>query len=168
MKYTVPDGFPYYIELLGDADYRDLLYSNASIEKFQRLSKEESEYRFQNDKWSVKQIVGHMTDHERIMTYRLLTFSRRDNTLLPGYDQELFVNNSRFHELDFSDILLDFINVRNATRSFYKTLSNEQLQLKGKAWKFEMTIEDFLKATLGHELHHIMVLQEKYNLKFHS
>ncbi len=168
MKYTVSDGFPYYIELLGDADYRDLLYSNASIEKLQKLTKEESEYRFQNDKWSVKQIVGHMNDHERIMTYRLLTFSRRDNTLLPGYDQELFVNNSRFHELDFSDILLDFINVRNATRSFYKTLSNEQLQLKGKAWKFEMTVEEFLKATLGHELHHLKVLQEKYNLKFHS
>jgi hypothetical protein len=60
--------------------------------------------------------------------------------------------------------LEDFKSVRNATRSFYKTLSKEQLQLKGKAWKFEMTIEDFLKATLGHELHHITVLREKYHL----
>ncbi len=164
MNFTVSDGFPYYIELLGDADYRDLLYSNANFEKLQKLSKEESEYRFLPDKWCAKQIVGHMTDHERIMIYRILCFSRRDATLLPGYDQELYVNNSRFNELDFSDILEDFKSVRNATRSFYKTLSKEQLQLKGKAWKFEMTIEDFLKATLGHELHHITVLREKYHL----
>jgi uncharacterized damage-inducible protein DinB len=164
MNLTVSDGFPYYIALLEGEDYKDLLYSNSNFEKLKKLSKEDSEYRFLPDKWSVKQIVGHMTDHERIMTYRLLTFSRRDNTLLPGYDQELFVKNSRFNELDFSDILLDFMNVRNATRSFFNTLSKEQLQLKGKAWKFEMTVEEFLKATLGHEIHHMNVLKEKYNL----
>ncbi len=164
MSFTVSDGFPYYIELLGTADYKDLLYSNANFEKLQKLSKEESEYRFLPDKWSAKQIVGHMTDHERIMIYRILCFSRKDTTLLPGYDQEMYVNNSRFNEIDFFDILEDFKSVRHATRSFFKTLSNEQLQLKGKAWKFEMTIEDFLKATLGHELHHMHVLKEKYNL----
>lgn len=164
MNLTVSDGFPYYIELLGRAAYKDLLYSNVNLEKLQNLNKDQVEYRFQSDKWSVKQVVGHMTDHERVMTYRLLTFSRRDSTLLPGYDQELFINNSRFNELDFPDILEDFKNVRNATRSFYNTLSSEQLQLKGKAWKFEMTVEDFLKATLGHELHHINVLKEKYKV----
>lgn len=162
MKYSVQDGFPYYIELLGNSDYKQLFTSTENLQVLESISEEKSTHRYAPGKWSIKQVVGHMTDHERIMSYRALRFSRKDNTLLPGYDQDLFVNNSRFDELGYQHLLTEFKNVRNATRSFIDGLSADQLQLKGVAWKYELTVEEFLKATIGHELHHMEILRKNY------
>lgn len=162
MKYTVQDGFPYYIELLGKADYKQQFSSQENFALLETLDEAKGNYRYATDKWSIKQIVGHITDHERIMTYRALRFSRKDTTQLPGYDQNLFVDNSRFDELSFRQIITDFKNVRSATNSFIDSLSELQLNLKGFAWKYELTVEEFLKATIGHEIHHIDIITNRY------
>jgi uncharacterized damage-inducible protein DinB len=162
MKYTVDDGFPYYIELVENADYRRLFSSPENFELLESLSEEKANYRYAPGKWSIKQIIGHITDHERIMIYRALRFSRNDTTKLPGYDQDLFVDNSRFDELTLQQLLADFKNVRRATNSFIDTLSGMQLKLKGVAWKYELTVEEFLKATVGHEIHHIDIIKDRY------
>ena len=162
MKYSINDGFPYYIELLGNSDYRQLFLAKDAIHLLGPLTEEKASFRYAPDKWSLKQIIGHITDHERIMTYRALRFSRKDKTLLPGYDQELFVDNSRFDELQVSQLINDFDNVRNATISFMNSLSAEQLSLTGTAWKYELTVEEFLKATIGHEVHHMEIIKQKY------
>jgi uncharacterized damage-inducible protein DinB len=162
MNYTLQDGFPYYIELLGSKDYRLFFSSQDNFVLLNGISEEQASYRYAADKWSIKQIVGHITDHERIMTYRALRFSRKDTTLLPGYDQNLFVDNSRFDELSFQQLVTDFKNVRTATNSFINSLSDAQLRLKGAAWKYELTVEEFLKATIGHEIHHIDIIKENY------
>jgi uncharacterized damage-inducible protein DinB len=162
MRYTVQDGFPYYIELLENADYRNLISSQENFALLDTISEEQANYRYAPGKWDIKQIVGHITDHERIMVYRALRFSRKDTTLLPGYDQNLFVENSRFDELSLRQLIEDFKNVRCATNSFIDSLSSLQLNLKGTAWKYELTVEEFLKATIGHEIHHINIIKEKY------
>lgn len=162
MKYTVQDGFPYYIELVENEDYRNLFSSQVTIALLETLSEEQANFRYAPDKWSIKQIIGHITDHERIMTYRALRFSRKDTTLLPGYDQNLFVENSRFDELSLRQLIDDFKNVRRATNSFIDSLSQLQLNLKGTAWKYELTVEEFLKATIGHEIHHVTILKDRY------
>ena len=162
MKYTVKDGFPYYVELTEGKDYKQLFTSTAIFDLLYSIGEEKSCYRYAENKWSIKQIAGHITDHERIMTYRALRFSRKDETLLPGYDQNLLVDNSRFDELKFDELINDFKNVRAATNSFINTLSDAQLQLRGVAWIYELTVEDFMKATIGHELHHVAVLKDKY------
>lgn len=162
MKYSISDGFPYYIELLGNKDYNQLFRSNENLSLLQSISEGNAAYRYAPGKWSIKQIIGHITDHERIMTYRALRFSRKDKTALPGYDQDTFVDNSRFDEQPVSQLITDLENVRNATNSFIKSLSKEQLALTGTAWKYELTVEEFLKATIGHELHHIEVIKKRY------
>jgi len=162
MKYTVGDGFPYYIELLGNLNYRQLFSSQQNIALLESINEEQGCYRYAPGKWSIKQIVGHITDHERIMTYRALRFSRKDTTQLPGYDQNLFVDNSRFDELSLQQLITDFKNVRAATNSFIDSLSEKQLNLKGLAWKYELTVEEFLKATIGHEMHHITIIKDRY------
>jgi hypothetical protein len=162
MKYSISDGFPFYIELLGDKDYRQLFASTENLELFKSVTEENAAYRYAPGKWSIKQIIGHVTDHERIMTYRALRFSRKDKTALPGYDQDTFVDNSRFDEQPVSQLITDLENVRNASNSFIRSLSKEQLALTGHAWKYELTVEEFLKATIGHELHHIEVIKQKY------
>ena len=162
MQYTVEDGFPYYIELLGKEDYRKLFSSGENIALLESITEEQAKFRYSPGKWSIKQIVGHITDHERIMTYRALRFSRNDSTQLPGYDQNLFVEHSRFEELSLAQLIMDFKNLRAATNSFIDSLSESQLQLKGFAWKYELTVEEFLKATVGHELHHISIIKDRY------
>lgn len=161
-KYTVSDGFPYYIEQLENADYRQLFVSQDNFALLGTINEEKAKYRYAPDKWSMKQIIGHITDHERIMTYRVLRISRKDPTLLAGYDQELLVANSRFDQLSWMELMADFKNVRTATVSLMNTFSEQQFYLKGFIWKFEMTIEDFLKSTIGHELHHINIIKAKY------
>ncbi|MDX2191334.1 MAG: DinB family protein [Bacteroidota bacterium] len=162
MNYTIDDGFPYYIELVGKEDYKHLFESKTLYDLLQPISESKANYRYASGKWSIKQVLGHVTDHERIMMYRILRFSRKDTTPLPGYDQNVMVDNSRFDEISVADLLTDFNNVRQSSLSFIKMLSNVQMQLTGKAWKYELTVEEFLKATIGHELHHVQVLREKY------
>ena len=166
MKYKVQDGFPYYIELLENADYRQLFSSQENFSLLETISEEQAIHRYAPNKWSIKQIVGHVTDHERIMMYRVLRFSRKDTTQLPGYDQNLFVDNSRFDELSLQQLITDFKNVRNSTNSFIESLSESQLNLLGFAWKYKLTVKEFLKATVGHEIHHIEIIKDKYlNIK---
>lgn len=162
MNLSPSDGFPYYIQLVEQVNFKTLLVSNATFEWLASLSEEKSAYRYQPGKWSIKQIVGHMTDHERIMTYRALRFSRKDPTPLPGYDQEVLVNGARFDELSYRDLLQDFSNVRQATLSFMHALSEQQLTYRGVASGLEVSVLDVLKATVGHEIHHIRILKERY------
>ncbi|OQP44598.1 hypothetical protein A4H97_09525 [Niastella yeongjuensis] len=166
MRYSIIDGFPYYIELLGDRDYIQLFNSKENLNLLKSLTDEQAAYRYAPNKWSIKQIIGHMTDHERIMTYRTLRFSRKDKTPLPGYDQNSFVDNSRFDELTVSQLITDLEYVRNASISFINFLSKPQLALTGTAWKYELPVEAFLKATIGHELHHMNVLKHLYSPAF--
>lgn len=162
MKYSVSDGFPYYIELVGDNDYRQLFQSDKNFSLLKSLTEDQAKHRYAPGKWSIKQIIGHITDHERIMIYRSLRFSRRDKTVLPGYDQEVLVNNSRFDEQTLTELVNDFENVRKASISFIGSLSHAQLSFGGTVWKYELTVEAFLKATIGHELHHVKIIEEKY------
>jgi hypothetical protein len=162
MILKVSDGFPYYISLVGSSNVNEGFHADAIFKLVSPLTEEQMSYRYAPGKWSIKQIIGHMADHERIMMYRALRFSRKDPTPLPGYDQDILVAGSRFDEILGKDLVADFKNVRKATLSFISSLSAEQLQLKGVASKFEITVGDVVKGTLGHELHHIKILQEKY------
>jgi uncharacterized damage-inducible protein DinB len=162
MKLTPASGFPYYIQLVGETDYTSLFLSRKNFDLLESISEQQSAFRYAVGKWSVKQIVGHIADHERIMIYRALRFSRKDNTPLPGYDQNPYVDNSRSDDILFTDLVQDFKNVRSSTISFMNMLSDEQLALKGTASDQQLTVEEILKATIGHEVHHMQVLQERY------
>jgi uncharacterized damage-inducible protein DinB len=162
MLLNVSSGFPYYISLVGSNNVKELFTDQENFNLLDSISQEKAEYRYAPGKWSIKQILGHITDHERIMTYRALRFSRRDETQRSGYDQDFFVENSRFNELDYKFLLQDFKNVRQATISLMNSFSDDQLQLKGFAWKFELTVEEILKATIGHEIHHMSIIKERY------
>lgn len=162
MALTPDAGFPYYIELLGNNSYQYLIQRNDTFELLSGLTPQQAEYRYAAGKWSIKQIVAHMTDHERIMIYRALRFSRKDSTPLSGYDQNVLINNGHFDQISYEAVLRDFNNVRGSTLSFIKTLVPEQMELKGMAWTFELSVEDVLKATVGHELHHMGIIRERY------
>jgi len=162
MKFTPSDGFPYYFDLVKDEKVFSLFSSDSTINILKAINDEKAAHRYEPNKWSVKQVVGHITDHERIKMFRAFQLSRNENVQLWGYDQDLLVKNSRFDDLKIEFLVSDFRNVRAASLSFIQSLSEEQLKRKGSARQYEITLEDFLKSIIGHERHHLEIIKEKY------
>ncbi|MDT0606271.1 DinB family protein [Croceitalea rosinachiae] len=165
MNLTPKDGFPYYFELAKNNSVQFIFKEITTIETLQNISEEKARFRYRPDKWNIKQVVGHITDHERIKMYRAFQLSRNESVELWGYDQESLVKNGRFNELTIKSLLTDFFNVRQSSISFIDTLSEHQLNIKGMARQFEITLEEFLRSIVGHEKHHIKIIQEKYQLE---
>lgn len=162
MKHTPEDGFPYYFDLVADMDCMSLFASVSTFTFLNSIPEEKADYRYAPGKWSIKQILGHITDHERIMLFRAFSMSRNEQVELWGYDQNFLVDNSRFDELTFQELTRDFLNVRKASISFVAALSDSQLNIKGMARQHEVTLENFLKSIIGHEMHHIKIIKERY------
>lgn len=162
IKYTPEDGFPYYLNLVKDTDYRTVFNSISAFTFLNSINEEKATYRYAPGKWDIKQIVGHITDHERIKIYRAFLMSRKQLVELWGYDQNSLVANSRFEDLPFSELVADFANVRKASISFIDSLSENQLEIKGRAKQYEITLRDFLKSIIGHQIHHLNIVREKY------
>jgi hypothetical protein len=162
MALTPSSGFPYYISLTDNLDLKTLFESEENYKKLSLLKEEQSQFRYEPEKWSIKQVLGHVTDHERIMSYRALRISRKDLTPLSGYDQDLFVEHGRFDERSWTELVQDYKNVRHATLSLIKSFSREQFLYQGFVWKYELSVVDILKATIGHERHHVAVIKERY------
>lgn len=165
MKYAPTDGFPYYFDLVKNADCKSLFSSSSTITFLNSISEEKATYRYESNKWSIKQIVGHITDHERIKMFRAFLISRNESVQLWGYDQNSLVKNSRFEALSFKQLMTDSINVRKASVSFIETLSENQLKTKGMAQQYKITLENFLRSIIGHEKHHINIIKERYLLQ---
>jgi len=162
MKYTTEDGFPYYYNLVKNIDCKPLFSSLSTFTFLNSINEEKSTYRYAPNKWNIKQIVGHITDHERIKISRAFLMSRNELVQLWGYNQNFLVDNSRFEELTLQQLRTDFLNVRKASISFVEALSESQLRIKGMAQHYEVTLENFLKSIIGHEMHHINIIKERY------
>ena len=162
MNYTPSDGFPYYFELAKEGSLASIFSEMSTWSLLKELGEEKANFEYAPGKWSIKQLVGHITDHERIKMFRAFQLSRQEEVELWGYDQEFLVNNSRFSDLPLQVLLTDYENVRRASISFIDTLSKSHLQRKGKARQHEITLEEFLRSIIGHEKHHLRVIIEKY------
>jgi uncharacterized damage-inducible protein DinB len=164
MKYQPKDGFPYYFNLAGRSGIEFFFKSKDTFDFLNSINEAKAEYRYSQDKWSIKQVVGHITDHERIKIFRAFLMSRKDTVELWGYDQNLLVKNSRFDELPYHQLIKDFENVRRSTISFIETLSENQLKIKGMARQDEITLKEFLISIIGHQIHHLNIIKNKYDI----
>lgn len=165
MNYSPQDGFPYYFNLVGDEDCHELFSSKSTFSLLNSINEEQAKSRYSPDKWSIKQVLGHITDHERIMILRAFLLSRNQQAELWGYDQNSLVDNSSFEELTFKELIKDFECVRGASISLIKGLSESQLKIKGKARQYDVELQEFLKSIIGHEKHHINILKERYLMR---
>lgn len=162
MEYKPEDGFPYYFDLVKDTNLPTLFSSLSTFTFLRSIGEEKATHRYAAGKWSIKQIVGHITDHERIKMFRAFQLSRNQKIELWGYDQNFLVDNSRFDELTLEQLIEDLLSVRKASISFIDTLSEAQLKRKGKARHYEITLEEFLMSIIGHEKHHINSIKKNY------
>lgn len=129
---------------------------------FNQLPKEKWEYKYQENKWTCKEILGHIIDAERIFVYRALAFSRNDSTVLPGYDENKYVENADFNSISAINLLKEYDLLRKSTINFFETLKPEKLLNTGIANSSLVSVRSLGFAIAGHEIHHVQVIREKY------
>ncbi len=126
------------------------------------MSEEQAGHRYAPGKWSVKQLVGHIVDGERIFAYRALRFARNDKTPLAGFEQDDYVANGGFDRRQMADITREYEQVRRASIELFESLDMEAWQRQGKANDVEVSVRALAWIICGHELHHVGVLKSKY------
>ena len=122
----------------------------------------DGDFRYAPDKWSAKQVLGHVCDTERIFAYRALRIARGDRTPIEGFEQDDYVRNGPFVQLTISEIIDDYIAVRRATLTLLRNLDEPAWTRRGIANKNEVSVRALAYIIAGHELHHRRILEEKY------
>ena len=129
---------------------------------FETKGEEWANKAYAEGKWTPKEVLGHVIDTERIMTFRALCFARGEQSPLPGFEQDEYVANAKYNEVDFQDLLEDFKNQRLALMSMIKTLPEESLTKLGQASGNSITPRALFWIIPGHFEHHFSILKERY------
>lgn len=135
---------------------------NAITEIYGNLTDEQSNYSYADGKWSLKVLLQHMIDAEKIFNYRALRFARNDKTELPGWDEASYGENSNVASTSLSDLIEEFKTIRNVSCLFFKNLDEELLSRTGSANGNELSVETIGKLIVGHTLHHLNIIKERY------
>lgn len=154
--------FGEYIRLVSEGNIIDILLAQEKqmTELLASLSESQGAYRYAEGKWTLKEVVGHIADGERVMTYRLLRFARGDQTPLPGFDQEVFM--PPFGSWTTAQLAEDYRAVRQSTITLLRGLPAEAWSRKGTANNVSITARALAYVIAGHELHHMGVIRNRY------
>ena len=158
---------PYYERYISLIEDDDIL---ATLDRQRRemvlllsgLSEEQGDFRYAPEKWSAKQVLGHVCDTERVFAYRALRISRGDATPMEGFEQDDYVKNGPFARHVIAEVIEDYIAVRRATISLLRSLEEPAWARRGVANKNEVTVRALAYTIAGHEAHHRRILEEKY------
>ena len=154
-----------YIKIVNPSD--DLIEGleneiNSMISMVETLSIEKLEYRYAEGKWTIKEIIQHIIDTERIFSYRALRVSRNDKTPLPGFDENEYVDNTEANNRTIEELLTELKLVRQTTVLLFKSFSDEQLKRLGFASGHSISVRALGFMIIGHQQHHFKVFEERY------
>ena len=163
-KGEYPPYYETYISKLGDQNFSTLIQSQIQELKAFFASKPEgwANKPYAPGKWTPKEVLGHLSDTERIMTFRALCIARGEKKLLPGFDQDPYVVQAQFNAVSLDDLLADFEMQRQAILSMVRTFPEASFQEIGSANGNPMSTRALLWIIPGHFMHHFEVLQQKY------
>jgi len=150
-----------YVNLVPDANVLELMeqLKDSTHQFFTSISDEVAAQPYAPGKWTVKQVIGHMIDTERTFAYRAMVFSR-NNIELPGFDQDIYVNNTDFNSRSVKDLADEFKAVRESNLFLFRAMSKDQLTRKGVASGNPTSVRGMIYMTAGHELHHLNIFKE--------
>lgn len=153
-----------YINKVGDGDIIDILkdQQQSTYNFFKSIAADKASYAYADGKWTIKQVLGHMIDTERIMTYRALRFARNDRNQLAGFDENDYVANAHHNDLELADLAEEFKLLREANLYFFKSLNTQELQRQGIASGHPINVNALIYIIAGHEQHHINIIKERY------
>ncbi len=158
---------PYYSRYISLVPENDILTTLDSQRRQMLLllsgrDEADGDFRYAPDKWTVKELLGHVCDTERIFAYRALRISRGDRTPIEGFEQDDYVRNGPFAKRPLAEVIEDFIAVRRATLTLLRNLDEPAWLRRGIANKNEVTVRAIAYTAAGHELHHRRILEQKY------
>lgn len=170
MKRPLPEEYPPYYEqyiklVRHDNVIKALKDQVLDIQALISEVPEEKEgYAYAEGKWTIKEVIGHIIDTERIMSYRALRFARKDKTPLTGFDENVFVKNARFNKQTLYNLAHEFAIVREANLALWKQFEEEDLNETGNANGKDVSVRATLFMIAGHTTHHMNVIKVKYLL----
>ncbi len=132
------------------------------VQLFAGRSERDGSFRYAPGKWTVKEVLGHITDTERIFTYRALRIARGDQTPLASFEQDDYVKNGGFGERTLASLAEEFALVRAASIALFRSFSEEAWSRRGIASQKEVSVRGLAFITAGHQIHHRLILEERY------
>ena len=156
--------FDKYISLSTSQDIEETLVEshNHLIQVVLPLTEEQMLFKYEENKWSIKDLIQHLIDTERVFAYRAMRFSRNDKTELSGFDENEFAQEAGADSKSKEQLLNEYIAVHKATIMFYNTLPAEAMERKGKAGGNEFSLIQIAHIIAGHIQHHLSVIEERY------
>ncbi|NNE07358.1 MAG: DinB family protein [Gemmatimonadetes bacterium] len=136
--------------------------STASL--FEGVTGSEADHRYEPGKWTVREVLGHMIDVERVFGMRCLTFARGDRTPLPGFEQDDYVANGAFGTRSIGSLLEERDGLRRSHLALFRSFSDEAWLRTGTANEAPFTARAIPYILAGHEIHHVQVLRDRYGL----
>jgi len=158
---------PYYQKYIDRVPDGDIVVTLASqventLSFLRTVSEENAGRAYAEGKWTIKQVLGHLIDTERIFTYRALCVGRNDKTWLPGFEQDDYVANANFNARTLESFIEELVSVRRATVNLFKHFTDEEWRRRGIANQKEISARAIAYMAAGHELHHLEILKTRY------
>ncbi len=156
--------FAGYVARVPDGNVIDTLASQIveTSALLRELPDSRGDHRYASDKWSIREVIGHMSDTERVFTYRALSFSRGDTAPLPGFDQDDYVRQGPFSRISLIELVDEFEHLRWSTLHLFRNLDDDALMRRGSANGSEITVRALAFLCAGHENHHVDILRTRY------
>jgi len=163
---TYGDYYQKYIDLVPDGDLRRLLpvIFDANFRALRTIPPELERHRYASGKWSIRESIGHVADTERVFAYRAMRVARGDQTPLPSFDENLFVDVARYDDIPLEQILGELMAVHAATILLFENIADEAWDRVGTASNNPVSVRAIAYIIAGHELHHMNVLKERYGV----
>jgi hypothetical protein len=160
----VPPFYHNYIKHVPEDDLMTAFKTQTAVflDFIQNIPVNKIDYAYAEGKWTVRELLQHVIDAERIFAYRALRFARKDPTPLPGFDENLYAKNAGANRRNWSDLIEEFKSIRKSTEWLYSSFDEEQLDASGVANNDSNYVLAFGFISIGHSLHHMRILKERY------
>jgi uncharacterized damage-inducible protein DinB len=167
VKPTPTEYAPYYERYVSLVPQGDILETlgrqiEATLALLSSIPEEKGDYRYAPEKWSIKELLGHIIDTERIFAYRALRFGRNDSTELAGYEQDDYGKNNKLDGVSLSELAKEFESVRRSTIYLLQHFDEAAWSRNGVASNNPVSVRALAHIIAGHETHHLNVLRERY------
>ncbi|MGO4710809.1 DinB family protein [Chryseobacterium sp. 2TAF14] len=153
-----------YLDLIPSENWLEELKNSAekTIDIYSKISEEQSHFAYAEGKWTLKEVLLHLSDTERVFQYRILAIARGEEKNLPGFDEELYAQNSFANERSLNSLVEEYQLVRKSSQILMETFNPSVLNNIGTANGNQISVETIGKLIVGHNLHHLNVIEERY------
>lgn len=163
-QHEAPEYYFKYINLVPRSDVRDVLAAQVAetLSLVDSISEEQSKHRYAPDKWTIRQVLGHINDAERLFVFRALWFARGFDSPLPSFDQNVAARHNAADERSWRSLVDEFREIRASTLSFFRHLPPDAWLRRGVASGHEFTVRALAYIAAGHVIHHAAILRQRY------